>query len=161
MPESQSTTLLNPLLPLLQTQKSRIALPPLMPRAHQGSHDRILTNFRQLLLVRFDLRGEAVEFGPVDLLPSVLTSSRSEKICELTYSVPLLQIKFAHAPTARKLSNMRKRNGHVAASGARRVRLPTRMKNMLAARMYGIDWINTGRRSAKCICAPMPESLGR
>lgn len=38
-----------------------------MPRAYERPYNRILRDFLQFLLVGFDLSGEAVEFGPVDL----------------------------------------------------------------------------------------------
>jgi hypothetical protein len=38
-----------------------------MFRTHQATDNRVLRHFGQFLLVSFDLRGEAVELGPVDL----------------------------------------------------------------------------------------------
>jgi hypothetical protein len=65
--QSPTDTLLDPLLALLQTQQPCIAFPPLMLRAHQRAHNCVLRYLGKFLLVRFNLSGQTVELGPVDL----------------------------------------------------------------------------------------------
>jgi hypothetical protein len=77
--------LLNPLLSLLQPQQSRITLAPLVLCADQRSYNTA-PHFTQRLLKGLDLRGLAVELGPVDLLLVSLIEKPmgSEDRCRLT-----------------------------------------------------------------------------
>ena len=62
--------------------------------------------------------------------------------------MPFDHIKLKHAAATPKNKSIISRNGQTVASSALRVKLPTKMKNKLAARIYGTDWINKGLRSA-------------
>ena len=57
-------------------------------------------------------------------------------------------MKLKHAPAIAKKMKMSNLRGQMVASGALRVKLPMKMKKMLAARIYGIAWMNSGRLSA-------------
>ena len=70
-------------------------------------------------------------------------------------------MKFAQTAAVRRDMRRSSLNGQTAASGARRVKLPTKMKKTAAARIYGIDWMKSGLRSAKRSCPLILESLGR
>jgi hypothetical protein len=59
--------LLDALLALLEAQKPGVALATLMLGADKGANDRIVRDLGKARLVSFDLMGETVEFGPIDL----------------------------------------------------------------------------------------------